>query len=141
MRPRTMRISREKWYWRASPGSGAGSVLTTPESTPLSIASISSWLSTSWPLIAHLLHHECGEIQGFDLLRVAAHFLDDGAHAVEAALAQLLLAFESRDRLVALVGEDHQQVVAHARIVFLDDGLDRRIARHHADRDLQEAHH
>src|SRR5689334_24883738 len=80
MRPRTMRISREKSYWRATPGSGAGSVLTTPASTPLSSASISSWLSTSWPLIAHLLHHERGEIQGFDFLGVAAVFPDDAAH-------------------------------------------------------------
>src|SRR4029079_9384305 len=135
-----MRISREKSYWRATPGSGAGSVLTTPASTPLSSASISSWLSTSWPLIAHLLHHERGEIQGFDFLGVAAVFPDDAAHALEAALAQLLLALERRDRLVALVGEDHQQVVAHARVVFLDDGFDGGIARHHADRDLEEAH-
>ena len=42
--------------------------------------------------------------------------------------------------LVGLVAEDHQQVVAHARIVVLDQLFDGRITRHDVDGDLQEAH-
>src|SRR5688572_3748222 len=141
MRPRTMRISRLKSYCRASPGAASGSVLTAPASTPLSNASISSWLSTSWPLIVYLLHDERSEIQRLELARVAAHLRDDGLHAVEASLAQRFLAFESGDGGVALVAEDQQQVVAYARIVALDQRFDRRVARHHVDGDLQEAHH
>src|SRR6187549_1056787 len=140
MRPRTMRISRLKSYWRASPADTSGSVLTAPASTPFSSASISSWLSTSWALIVYLLHDEGGEIQGFDLVRLAAHLAHDGADGVEAAGTKRFLALGGRHRLVSLVAEDHQHVVAHARIVVLDDRFDFRLARHHADRDLQEAH-
>src|ERR1043165_10100088 len=97
-RPRTMRISLPKSYWRASPGAGAGSVLTAPASTPFSSASISSWFSTSWPLMVYLLHHEGSEIQRLDLGGFAAHLAHDGADRVQAAGAQRLLAFGGRNR-------------------------------------------
>src|SRR5690349_14729870 len=140
MRPRTMRSSRRRSYWRASPGASGGSVLTVPASTPFSSASISSWLSTSWPLMFYLLHDEGSEIQRLDFLRLSAHFSDDGADRVQAAGAQRLLALRGRHRLVGLVAEDHQHVVAHARVVVLDERFDLRLARHHAHGDLQETH-
>src|SRR5690349_25149883 len=140
MRPRTMRISRLKSYWRASPGASGGSVLTAPASTPFSSASISSWLSTSWPLMFYLLHDEGSEIQRLDLGGLATHLTDDGADGIQAAGAQRLLALGGRHRLIGLVAEDHQHVVAHARIVVLDERLDLRLARHHAHGDLQESH-
>src|SRR5690349_16835406 len=140
MRPRTMRSSRRRSYWRASPGASGGSVLTVPASTPFSSASISSWLSTSWPLMVYLLHDEGSEIQRLDLGGLAAHLADDGADGVQATGAQRFLALGGRHRLVGLVAEDHQHVVAHARIVILDERFDLRLARHHADRDLQESH-
>src|SRR5689334_20604341 len=140
MRPRTMRISLLKSYWRASPGAGAGSVLTAPASTPFSSASISSWFRTSWAMGRASLHHERGEVQRFDLAGLAAHLLDDRARGLEAPRAQRLLAFGGRDARVGLAAEDQQQVVAQARIVFLDElfGLD--IARHDLRGDLEEAH-
>src|SRR5215475_3370938 len=84
MRPRTMRISRLKSYWRATPGAGAGSVLTAPASTPFSSASISSWFRTSWAMCRASLHDERGEVQRLDLVGLAAHLLDDGAGRLEA---------------------------------------------------------
>src|SRR3954454_3639319 len=118
MRPRTMRISLPKSYWRASPGATAGSVLTAPASTPLSSASISSWFRTSWAMSRASLHHERGEIQRLDLLGLAAHVLDDGASGFEAPRAQRFLALRGRDTRIRLPAEDQQQVVAQARIVF-----------------------
>src|SRR5688572_19511444 len=141
MRPRTMRISRLKSYCRASPESGGASVLTTPASTPFNSASISSWFSTSWLLMGDAsLHHERGEIQGFDRPGLALQFLDDGAHGLEALLAQLFLALGGGHRGVVLAAQDHQHVVADARIVVLEQRLGMRVARHDADGHLQEAH-
>src|SRR6185295_12531972 len=140
MRPRTMRISLPKSYWRASPGAGAGSVLTAPASTPFSSASISSWFSTSWAMGRASLHHERSEIQRFDLGGLAAHVLDDRARGVEAPGAQRLLALGGRDTRVSLAAEDQQQVVAQARVVFLDELLRLQVARHDLRGDLEEAH-
>jgi hypothetical protein len=66
--------------------------------------------------------------------------LTTGTDGFEAAILEIVLALERRDTLVILVAEDEQQVVADARIVVLDELFDFEIARHDADRDLQESH-
>src|SRR6185312_11681655 len=120
MRPRTMRIALIRSYGRASPAGCADSVLTAPESTPWIRASISAWSSILSSLIrAPSLHHEAGEVDGFQQLGLAAHAANDLAQGLEGIRTQFLLALVGGDLREVLVGEQRQQVISHHRVVRL----------------------
>jgi flagellar FliL protein len=77
-------------------------------------------LSTSWPLIVHLLHDEGGEIQRFDLLGLATHLAHDGADGVEAAGAQRLLAFGGQHDANAKEAKKDERPKLPPRYINLD---------------------
>src|SRR5438132_249363 len=60
-------------------------------------------------ILRGLLHHEAGEVHGFDLLGFAAFGLDDVPHGFERGLAQRLLAFACLHFFVLDVAEQQQQ--------------------------------
>src|SRR5690606_15330979 len=100
----------------------------------------SSWFSTCWVDITRaLLHHETGEVDGFDLPCIAALARDCRTHHGERLPAQIHLALCGREYAVLLVRQHQQEVVAHHGIVLLDEIERRDVACHHFDRHLQEA--
>src|SRR5581483_2867510 len=130
MRPRTMRISLPKSNARTSPpGCAAVVVSTFPESTPWIRASISAWSSTLSSLTARpsSLHHEAGEVDRLHLVGLAAGGLDHVADGRERIGAQMLLAVASAELARFLIAEQQQQVVAHGRVVCLEQLHGRRI--------------
>src|SRR5690606_1076310 len=138
MRPRMMRSWLAKSYGRATPGStGSGSVLTAPESTPGSRASISSWESRSLTLMAARasLGDEAGEQQvlGGGVAGLGAHQL---LHLLQRLLLQPLLAGAVGDVGGALLGQQHQQAGADGRRVALEVGQGVGVAGDQLDLDL-----
>src|SRR5262249_12318297 len=95
-------------------------------------------------VVAHVrclrfLHYETGEVDLFDVVRLAAGVLHDVTYCGKRVGAELFLARTLGNDFVLLVGEEHQQVVAHYGIVGLQDLYGRRVARHDLHSDLQEA--
>src|SRR5690606_6303729 len=142
MRPRTIRSCAVRSTRRGTPSRNrySSSVSTAPLSTPCSSSSISSCDRMSWSLIScRSLHHEAGEVERLDG-GAAVTLRHDGLYLLERSLLQRFLARARHQRLVGLVAEHHDQVVAQHRRMQLQRRERFVIARHELDAELQIAH-